>query len=494
MVIGVASVIGREFYMELLAEASGLGENDAAAALDELLDRRLVREQSDGSYDFGHASIREVAYAGLSSARRRLLHQRIARILIGAATGAIGQAAVIAQHLEQGGLTEEAIRCYASAAEVANRIFAYEEAIAHLNHALALLENLSEGPERDRRELALQMALGPPLRESRGWAAPEIGRMAARALILSERVGTQPERMRAMLEMVGFRVVKGIGMAESLETAEDALQLALAQKDSALLTPAYDWVGVILYNLGEFSRAREYLEQAVALYDRRYHATHIRLFGVDYGVLSLSFASHALWHLGRASQALERSRQALGLAEELGHPFSRAVALAYSAMLHQFIGSRDAVEEQAAAAIAICNEYGFPYYLAWGTILHGWAVAEGGQVERGLAQMREGLAAIRATGCEVRRSYYMSLLAQECGRAGHVDEGLNLLQEALTSAEASGERWTDAELYRLKGELLAASGAPSGEVRRQLQEAVAIASRQTATPLVLRAERSLQHL
>jgi predicted ATPase len=493
-VIGVASVIGREFRMELLAEASGLGENEAAAALDELIERRLVREQSDGSCDFGHASIREVAYTGLSSARRRLLHQRTARILIGATAGATGPAAMIAQHLEQGGLTEEAIRWYESAAEVANRIFACEEAIAHLNRALALLETLSEGSERDRRELALQIALGPPLRESRGWAAPEIGRMAARALILSERVGAQPERLRAMLETVGFYVVRGTGLAEVLKTAESALQLALAQKDSALLTPAHNWVGYIRWSMGEFGRAREYVEQAVELYDRRYHATHVRLFGVDYGVLGLSVASHILWHLGRADQALARSRQALGLAEELGHPFSRGVALAYSAMLQQFSGSRDAVQEQATAAIAICKEYGFPYYLAWGTILHGWAVAEGGQVEPGLAQMREGLAAIRATGCEIRRPYYLSLLAQGCGRAGQVEEGLTLLQEARTSADASGERWTDAELCRLKGELLAASGAPRGEVRRLLQEAAAIASRQGATPLVLRAERSLQHL
>jgi predicted ATPase len=317
--------------------------------------------------------------------------------------------------------------------------------------------------------------------------------MAARASTLGERVGTQLERLRVMWELVSFRVVRG-RLREALETAEEALQLALAQKEPSLLTPAYHWVGVIRHQMGEFKRARECLEQTVAHYDRRYHATHARLFGVDYGVLSPSFLSHALWHLGYSEQALARSQQALGLAEELAHPYSRAIALAYNAMLHQFSGTRDAVEEQAAAAIAVSTEYGFPYYLAWATILHGWAVAEGGQVERGIAQMREGLTAISATGSDHRRCYYLSLLAQGCGRAGQVDEGLALLQEALTMAEASGERWKDAELFRLKGELLAASGAPTGEVRRILLEAVAIASRQGATALVLRAERSLQRL
>jgi predicted ATPase len=494
MVAGVASVIGREFRMDLLAEGSGIGENEAASALDELLERRLVREQSDGSYDFGHANIREVAYAGLSSARRRLLHQRIARALIASAAGSTGSAAAIAQHLEQGGLVEEAIPFRERAAEVANRIYAYEEAVGHLSQALVLLGTLPESAERDRRELALQIALGPPLRESRGWAAPEIGEMDARAWKLGERVGTQLERLRVMWELVCFRLVRGTGLQEALETAEEALQLALAQKDPSLLTPAYHWVGAVRSQMGEFIKARECLEQVVDLYDRRDHATHARLFGIDYGILSPSFASHVLWHLGYSDQALARSRQVLALAEELADPFSRAVALAYDAMLHQFCGTRDLVEEQAAAAIAISTEYGFPYYLAWGTILHGWAVAERGEVERGIAQMREGLAAIRATGCDHRRSYYLSLLAQMCGRAGQIDEGLALLQEALTTAEASGEHWKDAELYRLKGELLATSGAPTSEVRRILLEAVAIASRQGATALVLRAERSLQRL
>jgi predicted ATPase len=246
--------------------------------------------------------------------------------------------------------------------------------------------------------------------------------------------------------------------------------------------------------MGEFTRARDCLEQAAELYDRRDHATHTRLLGVAYGVLSPGFASHALWHLGCSDQALERSRQALGRAEELADPFSRAIALAYDATLQQFCGARDAVEEQAAAVIAVSTEYGFPYYLAWGTILHGWAVAERGQVERGIAQVREGLAAMRATGCDFRRSYYLSLLAQVCGRAGQIEEGLGLLQEALTSAEASGEHWKDADLYRLRGELLAASGAPPGDVRRMLQHAVDVASRQGAEAMVVQAKRSLQRL
>ena len=493
-VVGVAAVIGREFHLDLLSEGSGIGEDEAVSALDELLERRLVREQSDGSYDFGHANIREVAYARLSSARRRLLHRRIARALIASAAGSNGSAAAIAQHLNQARLIEEAVPYYERAAEVANRIHAYEEAIDHMNQALALLGTLPESAERDRQELALQIALGPPLRESRGWAAPELGALAARAWTLSERVGTKPQRLRVMWEVVSFRIARGTGLHEALETAEEALRLALAHQDPSLLAPAYHLVGEIRCQMGQFTSALECLEQAAELYDRRDHAAHTRLLGVAYGVLSPSFASHALWHLGCFDQAMQRSRQALGRAEELGDPFSRAIALAYDATLQQFCGTRDAVEEQAAAAIAVSTEYGFPYYLAWGTILHGWAVAERGQVERGIAEVREGLAVMQATGCDFRRSYYLSLLAQVCGRAGQIDEGLELLQDALASAESSGEHWKDAELYRVKGELLAQSVGPTGEVRRTLEQAVDVASRQGAKAMVVQAERSLQRL
>jgi predicted ATPase len=482
--------MGGDFTLALLARACDTDEGALVGSLEELWQRRIIREHG-GGYDFSHDKLREVAYDEIGPMRRRLLHQRAAEALqLVHASDVDAVSGQIASHYERGGLPDHAIPFHQRAAEVANRIYAYEEAIGHLNQALVLLGTLPECVERDRRELALQIALGPPLRESRGFAAPEIGDMAARAWILAERVGTQPERMRARWELVLFRVVRGTGFREALETAEEALQLALAQKKPSLLAPAYHWVGVIRCQMGEFLRARESLEQAAELYDRRDHATHTRLFGFDYGVLSPSFVSHVLWHLGYADQALARSRQALDLAEELALPFSRAVALAYDAMLHQFCGTRDVVEEQAAAAIAISTEYGFPYYLAWGTILHGWAVAERGQVERGIAQMREGLTAIRATGCDLRRSYYLSLLAQVCGHAGQVDEGLDLLQEALTTAEASGERWKDAELHRLEGELWWAKGHEL-EAEASFRRAVDVASRQQATMLGLRAASGL---
>lgn len=492
-IVGVAAVIGREFRVDLLSEASAIDEEGVAAALEELLARRLVRERADGVYDFGHANIREVAYAGVSSARRRLLHQRIARALMETATETSEAAAAIAQHLDEGGKREEAIQYHERAAEVAKRMHASEEAIDHLYRALALLATLPESPDRDRRELALQIALGPPLQESRGWAAPELGEMTARARTLSARIGTERERLRVLWDVATFRIVRGSGLPESLAIAEEALHLALAQRDPELLVPTHHLLGEILCHTGEFARACESLEWAADRHDPRAHAANARLLGVDYGVFSPSVASHVLWHLSRFDEARARSQQAQERSEERADPFSRAIALAYGAMLQQFAGAVDAVESMAASTIAVSTEYRFPYYRAWGGMLHGWAVAQRGD-ERGIAQIREHLAAIRATGCDYRRSYWLSLLAEVCGRAGRIEEGLDFVREAFASQEASGEHWKHAELHRLRGELLAASGAPPAEVRRHLLHAVDVATRQGARGLVMRAEQSLARL
>src|SRR5882724_6955387 len=150
------------------------------------------------------------------------------------------------------------------------------------------------------------------------------------------------------------------------------------------------------------------------------------------------------------------SREALTLAQELSHPFSLAVALDYVAMLHQLRRERSAVHERAEAAIALCAEQGFAYYLAWGTTMQGWAQVAPGQDEEGMAQIRRGLAALRATGAALRLPYYLALLAEACGQTGRAAEGLTLLAEALAQAHNTGESWTEAELHRLKGELLLA--------------------------------------
>jgi predicted ATPase len=172
-----------------------------------------------------------------------------------------------------------------------------------------------------------------------------------------------------------------------------------------------------------------------------------------------------------------------------------ALALDYAAIFHQFRREPHVVYEQAEAAIALCTEQRFAYYLAWGTTMQGWAQVAQGPDEEGLVQMRHGLPALRATGAAVRLPYYLALLAEACGRTGQASEGLTLLAEALAQAHKTGESWTAAELHRLKGELLLSVSADNHtEAEGWFHQALAIARRQQAKVLELRAAMSLSRL
>lgn len=199
---------------------------------------------------------------------------------------------------------------------------------------------------------------------------------------------------------------------------------------------------------------------------------------MDLGVFGLAYLPHVLWHLGYPDQALAKSREAIELTQELSHPFSLAAALNYASMLAQFRRESHAAYEWADAAVALCKGQGLAYYLAWGTIILGWALVEWNQAKEGIAQMHQGLAALRATGAEVRLPYYLALLA-----------------EALEQAHRKGESWHDAELHRLKGELLlAVSAEQSAQAEACFRHALEMTRRQKTKGLELRTAISLSRL
>jgi predicted ATPase len=259
--------------------------------------------------------------------------------------------------------------------------------------------------------------------------------------------------------------------------------------------------------------ARAHLEQGIALYSPLQHRPHTFLYGYDPGVAGLSCIALVLWHLGYVDQALKRSRDAVTLAQQLSHPYSLAFTLGLVAEFHSFCRNRQAAQEHAEKAITLSSEQGFPLFSALGTFLRGWSLAEQGHLDEGLAQMRQGLAAWRATGAEMWRSHFLALLAGVYGKVGQIEEGLAVLAEALDFVRQTGERYCEAELYRLKGTLtLKQSGVrgpqsavttlqpfpPStqaeGEAEGYFLKAIEIARQQQAKSLELRAVMSLGRL
>jgi predicted ATPase len=280
------------------------------------------------------------------------------------------------------------------------------------------------------------------------------------------------------------------------ELGGQLLALADIQQDSALLLQAHLALGYSLYPLGEFRAASAHLKEARDIYDsRRHHALAFTYGSFDPGVAGLCYEAMSSWVVGYPDMALKKIQQAQTLANDLSHAFSVAAASNFSAMLHHYRREEDAVGEHANVVISLCTEQGFPFYLAWGTIFRGWALYKQGDLLEGARQLREGLAAWRATGAELWWSHFLALSAELNGQEGQPEEGLSSLNEALVFIERTGERHYAAELYRLKGELLLQlPGHTLAEVIECFQQAIEIAHSQQAKSWELRAAVSLARL
>lgn len=494
----LAATVGRAFTVEVLAQArpeGTQGDEDALVrGLDELWQRRIVREQGGNAYDFSHDKIREAAYTDISPARRRQLHRRVAQALeCMHATDLDAVSGQIAGHYESAGLPENAILFYQRAAEMAQRIYAHAEAIHHLSKGLALLHQLPVTPERLRQELQLQLARSVSLTTLRGLSAPEVREVYGRAHELALQLGDDPKRLVALAGLVVSELTRGQVQA-AYELAQPCLALAERIGDPSELVEVRGRLGVVLLHLGQWRASRSHFEQALAQADYRWDPSGRQFWALHQGLTIRTHFMNVLWHLGYPDQALAEMDRTLLLAQEVTHPYSLAGVFCWSAWHHLFRREPALAQAQAEQAVALSQQQGFRYWLAHCMIIEGWALAQQGQVAAGIARMHEGLAARQAMDGHLHWPAYLAMLAETYGNAGQPAQGLRLLDKALGHVEATGERMSEAELHRLKGELLWMRGADALEVESQFLQALAIARQQEAKALELRAAMSLGRL
>jgi len=523
-VLEVASVAGIEFSAATVAagvEAAGDEVEERCAGLarrGQFLQVRGLAEWPDGTvatrYGFIHALYQEVVYQRVPAGRQVHLHRRIGEREEAAYGNRAGEiAAELAVHFERGRDYRRAVHCLQQAGENAARRHAYREAIDHLTKGIELLKVLPDTPERLQKELLLQTTLGPALIATKGQAAPEVGKVYARAYELCQQGGESSQIFTVSRGLRFFYLARG-EFQTAYELSEQLLRLAQRLHDPALLLEAHHALGALLFWLGEFASAQKHFEQGLALYDPPQHHTLAVLYGYDPGVACLLRVALVLWCLGYPDQALQRCHDALTLAQqEASHPLSSAYILHHAAWLHQFRREGLMTQERAEAVITVSSEQGFALYLAMGTILWGWALTEQGQREEGIAQMRRGLAAWQGIGNELLQPYYLALLAEAYGKVGQAEEGLSALSEALTLVNKTGERVYEAELYRLKGTLtlqqfnvqgskfkvaniqsLTPNPQAEAEAEACFLKAIEIARLQQAKSLELRAVMSLSQL
>lgn len=518
-----ASVAGVEFAAAAAA-AAVQGELVHVEECCESLARRHHFLQPKGSadwpdgtisahYRFGHELYHRVVSERVAGARRRLLHQRLAERLEAAHPSAAEPAAELALHFEQGRDPVKAVHYLELAANRAGRNYAHREAIDYLRRALSAVER-SPVPKRRADELRLQLTLGLQLQITQGFGARDAKRAYARARELCREVGETP---------LLFPVLWGLWLTHKvrseLPTARAMAQelFALAEKiqDPALVLQAHQALAVTTLCLGEPAATCENMRRGTALYDPKRHHGHTFMFGQDPGVACLAFGALAQWLLGYPDQALRTSREACRLSHELSQPSSQSLALHFAAMVHQCRRESRAALANAELTRSIAADQGFKFWHAGGTVMRGWALAESGELADGIAAMRQGLDSWQATGSVTYRTYFLALLAEMLGRNGCADEGLLVLDDALALVQRTSERLYEAELHRLRGELLllpsaaksdaskadkptARRKAPKSSVQTEaegcFQKAMVVARRQQAKSLELRAVMSLTRL
>ena len=499
----VASVQGFEFDSAVLAAVLEKDEEEVEERLQKLEDDyRFVEMTGEDEfpeqtltlkYRFVHVLYQNALYATLRPTKRARMSRAVAEMLLNFYEG---QSQVVASELA---VLFDAARDYSRAAEYfctaaqeAARVFAYREAENLARRGLEQLNHLLVTPKRDSLELMLQMALGLPLTYIKGWGAEEVGQVYGRARQLCRQVGETP-KLGSVLCGLSVFYLNRVEFHSARELGEQALNLAQSEQDTVGLLEAHHTLAAIMFGLGVFTSACEHCEWVVDQYDQQQHG-HLSFFLHDPGVACLSLGAVPLWILGYPDKARKWADEALALARALSSPFSLTFAMSLGSNFHQFCRNVQATQEHAEAAVDLAGEQGFGVWTGWGTLMQGWVLAARGDVREGIVQLRNGLIDYNSTGSLFWRTYTLGLLADAYGKARQIEKGLQTLHEAIAMVEKTDERIYEAELHRLKGELLLMQTGSDVEAEGCFKHALDVARQQQAKSFELRTAISLGRL
>jgi class 3 adenylate cyclase/predicted ATPase len=487
-----AAVIGKDVPFPLLQAIADQPEEEVRLGLAHLQTAEFLYETSlfpDVEYTFKHALTHEVAYSSLLQERRRALHARIVEAIEKLYSERLTeQLERLAHHAARGELWDKAVEYLHQAGKKAMARSAIREAIARFEQALDVLRQLPENHQTIEKGINVRVDLGPALISIGGYSAPEVERVYTQAREMCERLGETPQLFPVLWGLARIYDHRDLNMGH--EMGEQLLALAERVREPALLLEAHHERWANLFSLGELASALTHTERGMELYNPQEHRQYAFLYGGhDPGVCGLRHAAMTLWLLGYPDQALERSRDALALAQKLCHPYSLVHALFYSAWVHQQRGETQAVDERIEAAVTLATEQGFTRWVLQGAVVQGWLLAQHGKGEEGILKMRQGPTLVR------EHSSYAVPLAEAYGNEGQSEEGLRVISEDLARVHKIGERFYEVELYRVKGELLLKKTVTDEEQAETIfQKAIEIARSQSAKSLELRAVMSLCRL
>jgi DNA-binding SARP family transcriptional activator len=479
-----AAVVGRPFSVGMMVAAMGTDEHELVDHIDELWRRRIIRDQGL-TYDFSHDKLREVALERVSPARRRQLHRAVAEAIAVELHNDIGAASPqLAAHYEQAGMVEPAIDAYRVAGGRAVAVSAIEEAVTSFRRALALLADLRPSPDRDALELDIRIALGSPLVALEGYGSKDAHQLYERALSLC----------RKLHRRVDPPILRGLGLARLQGCRfDDCEELARAllddeSHDPIARTEGRYLLGVSAFWRGDLAGARHYLDGAIETYDVSHRDEHLALYAQDpKAVCLIRLAWVELW-AGDAGRADERARSALELAVDLDHLMTLGYVISYAAIVAAESEDLARLAELLAEADLVWKRLSERYLMIVLEALRGWLDVCGGSAG-GIEKIVRSVARSRTDGEILHLTYTLLLLARARGMVGEFRQGRAATREGLSCAHRCNQRYLEAELWRVDGELAYRSGETEAAAA-SLRNAVETASAQGAGWLELRALHS----
>jgi predicted ATPase len=501
----IGAAIGREFSHPLLAAVVRKPEAELHAALHRLIGAGLLLRQGSAPYDtyfFKHVLVRDAAYSTLLREPRRALHGRIAETLESQFPEiSENQPELLARHCTAAGQIEKAAALWGKAGLRSAQCSALVEAAEQLRRALEQIATLTPTSALRREEIKLQVALITPLLHVSGYAAPETRAAVERARLLIEQAearGEPPEDPILLFSVpYGFWVANLVAFNGDAmrELAVQFLTLAGKQKASGPLMMAHRLMGLSLLHTGDVADGRAHLDRAITLYDPADHRPLATRFGQDVGSAILSWKSLAFWLLGYPEAALADSEHALKLAREIGHSATLMYVLNFSAWTHIFCGNYSAANALVDEFSAFKDQTGSVFWGAWGMMLRGCLLALTGKASDAVQTITSGVTAMRSTGTTMWMPFWLSNLARVNAEIGQTDDASRCISEAMAAVETAQERWCEAEVHRIAGEIALLSPEPDvGKAGTHFERALAVARAQRAKSWELRAAMSMARL
>ena len=485
----IGAAIGREFSYSLMRELVGRDETALKHALTKLEQAELVfrrGEPPEAIYSFKHVLVRDAAYESLLKSRRQQLHGQIARAMKEKFPDiVVSQPEIVAHHFTEAGLAEPAIDYWLKAGNLALSRFP-NVAVGHLKEGLKQIPNIDDPVLRNKYELLLQTSLGNSLQATQGWSTDSVKHAYTRALQLSKEGGLDQHTLPAVFGLWTWHFLRA-ALGEAQVLAEHLLNTAEKVDDSVRKVLAHEALGFTLFAQGKFDAAHAELERSISLCEDSKASVYLDLAAHDPRVHVRSYDSMALWFLGYPDQALRICAEARRYADASQHPYSEAMERTISLRVRQFRGEAVIVASQVNTAIALCQEHEFVHYLAMALMLRGWASAQQGEFEKGIAEIREGLEKERATGALLFESYSLGLLADACIKNERYGQAFDALHQAqLRLDEENSGRFFAAEIYRLLGETHLRSNQNLDQAEHYFSKGLKIARGQKAKSLELK--------